>query len=62
MSAMKLFVDCGAEFIRSNFIRHIHGLGKKCKVDNSDKLSYSYPRSMTSIWMLRGSNGISGEF
>ena len=47
MSAMKLFVACGAEFIRSNFIRLIHGLGKKFKVDNSDKLSYSYPRSMT---------------
>jgi dTDP-D-glucose 4,6-dehydratase len=47
MSAMKLFVAYDAGFIPSNSIRHIHGLGKKCKVDNSDKLSYSYPRSMT---------------
>ena len=42
MSAMKLFVACGAGFILSDFIRHILGLGKKRKVVNSDKLSYSY--------------------
>ena len=52
---MELLVAYSAGFIPSNSIRHIHGLAKKCKVDNSDKLSYSYPRSMTSIWMLRGS-------
>jgi dTDP-D-glucose 4,6-dehydratase len=39
---MKLFVASGAGFIRSNFNRHIHGLGKKSNVVNSDKLCYSF--------------------
>ncbi len=42
MSEMKLIVACSTGFIGSNFIRHIHGLGKKCKVAKSVKLPYSY--------------------
>ena len=41
MSAMNLFVTCGAGFIGSNFIRYILGLGKKYTVVNYDKLTYA---------------------